>query len=119
LRSKEVHGEETRLVEACAKAQLLGTLQLEFIRELSGANRRSFPRCHWSRLPAKQRVARWRNHIAPLREHRWAARGQLVPQMGPLMAELTGANWDGLNGSNRPNLGPVEGIAAFSGLVMN
>ena len=59
-------------------------------------------------------MARWPSQVFPLGEQQRATSSQLLLQVQPLMGELPGTDRNGINGSDRSDFGPIEGVTPKS-----
>jgi len=79
----------------------------------------ALPGLYGSGHDAEQRMGLWRGYTAPSTKLSGTACSQLAKKMLPLVEELTGSAADTDGAANRPNLGPIEGVAARLSLEEN
>jgi len=71
----------------------------------------ALPGLYGSGHDAEQRMGLGRGYIAPSAKMSGTACSQLAKKMLPLVEDLTGSAADTDGAANRPNLGPIEGVA--------
>jgi len=79
----------------------------------------ALPGLYGSGHDAEQRMGLWRGYTAPSTKMSGTACSQLAKKMLPLVEELTGSAADTDGAANRPNLGPIEGVATRLSLKKN
>jgi len=79
----------------------------------------ALPGLYGSGHDAEQRMGLWRGYTAPSTKMSGTACSQLAKKMLPLVEELTGSAADSDGTANRPNLGPIEGVATRLSLKKN
>jgi len=81
-----------------------------FVR-YSGAAMPAFPRLNRAGHDAEQRMGLGSCYTSPSTKMSGTACSQLAKKMLPLVEDLTGSAADTDGAANRPNLGPIEGVA--------
>jgi len=79
----------------------------------------ALPGLYGSGHDAEQRMGLGRGYIAPSAMMSGTSCSQLSKKMLPLVENLTGSAADMDGAANRPNLGPIEGVAARLSLEEN
>jgi hypothetical protein len=79
----------------------------------------ALPGLYGSRHDVEQRMGLGRGYIAPSAMMSGTSCPQLAKKMLPLVEDLTGSAADTDGAANRPNLGPIEGVATRLSLEEN
>ena len=79
----------------------------------------ALPGLYGSRHDVEQRMGLGRDYIAPSAMMSGTSCSQLAKKMLPLVENLTGGAADTDGATNRPDLGPIEGVAARLSLEEN